>query len=294
MPKAKTEDQSQALANMPTPGTTALDALPDDIKADLLREQMESMDSIQRLPRMKILPAGVGYFEFEDTPGDTIKEFLAVIVGHHKRNVLWDKKFGGHEHVPEDESGPACSSPDGIHGIPRAGFKHEGLPEGMKVADGFTMVACGTCPYNRWGTGNKLITSNSPKGKAVTNQRSIYLLTEGRMLPTELILPPTSLPPFDQYMVSMANRGTPLPAVLTKLTQEIVVTKNGTRYAKCKFSMERLLNVEEFANVQEKRQQFRNAMTTTAQQQVQAEMAKAESTIALVEDDEEGDEDTPF
>lgn len=284
-------EPGSAVTTTPPAGTLALDALPDDIRADLIRESVESIGSVNQLPRMKILPAGAGYFEWEDTPGETIREFEAVILGHHKRNVLWDRPFGTTEQVAEADQGPACSSPDGVHGIPRRGFRHAGLPAEAPVADGFTTVVCATCPYNQWGSGNMLIARNNPRGKAVTNQRSLYLLTDGRQFPTELVLPPTSLPPFDEYLISMVNRGFPLPAVLTKLTQE-VASRGGVRWGVVKFSMVRSLTMEEFSNVQAKRQQFNTAMTTTAQQQVQAEMARA-ATNDAVSDAEEVDEDAP-
>lgn len=283
-----TPEPGTAVQAASVPGALALDALPDDIRADLIRESVESIGAVNQLPRMKILPAGAGYFEWEDTPGETIREFEAVILGHHKRNVLWDRPFGGTEQVAEADQGPACSSPDGVYGIPRRGFRHAGL-DGA-TADGFTTVACATCPYNQWGSGNVLIARNNPRGKAVTNQRSLYLMTDGRQFPTELVLPPTSLPPFDEYLISMVNRGYPLPAVLTKLTQE-VASRGGVRWGVVKFSMVRSLTMEEFTNVQAKRAQFNSAMTTTAQQQVQAEMARAAANDPVP--DETVDEDEP-
>jgi hypothetical protein len=233
-----------------TPGTAL--ALPEDVKADLLRAQMSAIGTTLELPRVKIMAAGVGMYEFTDGTNETVREFSGVILGSHARNVLWDKKFGS-ARSDDDEKFPACSSRDGITGIPRAGFEHAAL---SGPAEGTETIDCATCPYNQWGTGNLLIADKNPKGKATTNQRSVYILTADRRLPVELVLPPTSITAFDEYMGRLLNRSTPVQAVVTKFTQK-VTEKGSLKWANAIFTTERPLTQEEFNDVLETMTRFR-------------------------------------
>ena len=161
----------------PTPPVAAF-TLPEDIREHLLRTQQEQIDTTQQLPRVKLMAAGVGLFDFgEDTP--RLEEFPGVILGSHPRNVLWDRPVGANG--PGGEmTGPACSSPDGITGYPRAGFSHPNLTRPAQPGD---TVPCATCQYNQFGSGAALVPTRKAAGKAVTNQRSVYLLLADRVLP---------------------------------------------------------------------------------------------------------------
>jgi hypothetical protein len=238
-----------------TSPSTAL-AIPDDIRADLLRAQQDSIETPQALPRVKIMAAGAGLFEFEDT-SDTTRTFKGVVLANHPRNVCWDKKFG-EQAATAEESLPACSSNDGRTGLPREGFAHAGLPSGV-VGNGVRTVACRTCPYNQWNSGNMLISDKNPRGKACTNQRSVFVLVEDREAPVELVLPPTNISGFDEYLTTLLNRGIPVQAVVTDFRQE-VVRMNGFLVGKALFSMDKNLTQDEFNIVLGKRLQYQTAM----------------------------------
>lgn len=241
--------------------STALEAMPDDVRADLLRAQTAQITTFQRLPRIKIVGAGAGLFEFTDT-NDTTREIMGVILNSHPRNVLWDRDPDDQSPIPDDQKGPACNSNDGRFGTPRAGFLHVEL--GGRAATGTERIDCSSCRYNQWNS-IALIKpeARNTKGKAVTNQRSLYILVDDRETPMELILSPSSLKAYDAYLTALANRSIPIQAVLTKFTLE-VKGQGPQRYSVCKFNDGGLLDGETFALVMRKRQQYQAAITPPA------------------------------
>lgn len=232
--------------------------MPDDVRNELLQAQKESITTAQRLPQIVVMSSGVGLFQMDDT-SETMSRFLGVVLNAHPRNVLWDKKFND-ETRTEDQRLPACSSPDGKFGIPRRGFFHEALG---RSAAGDESIDCSTCPYNKWGTGAKLITDKNPKGKAVTNQKSIFILTDFRQSPIELVLPPTSLPASDEYVTALLNRNQPVQAVVTEFSQ--VVKQKGTmKWGIVQFKNQRSLNAEEFQHAMQIRREYWDRITPLA------------------------------
>jgi hypothetical protein len=258
--------------------TPNLPAIPDDLRKELLSEQADQIGPHLDLPRLKIMPAAAGLFEFSDTQ-DTLREFSGVVLNSHGRNVLWPHPYG-HVLAPDEPSGPACVSGDGTTGSPREGYTHAGLGG---TADGTEQMACGVCPYNQWGSAS--IIGKSGAGKACTNQRSVYIMVEGRGLPYEMVLPPTSLNEFDAYLTMLTNQGVPAQAVLTEFSQEKV--ERGTiAWSVAKFTMGDVLSDEAFALVRERRAKFLDAISP------RAPIAEAD-WYGEGEDDEEG-ENTPF
>lgn len=234
---------------------SALANLPDDVRADLLRAQAEQISTVQQLPRVKIMNGGAGLFEFSDT-NDTVREFEGVILNSHSRNILWDKEFGT-QSENEEENAPACVSADGRHGTPRPGFAHAAL--GGRAATGMERIDCTTCPYNQWDSKRLLFPGSTKKGKASTNQRAVYILMADREAPVELILPPTSLATYDEYLSTLVNRGIPVQTVVTTFKLERI-EKNGFRWSAAKFELAEQLSGEAFNVVLEKRARYRNAI----------------------------------
>lgn len=270
-----------------TPGTSL--ALPQDVRDDLLRAQMAQITTAQRLPQIKIMPAAAGLYEFTDS-GDTTRDFEGVILGSHARNVLWEVPFGTERPRNPDGTqpeGPACSSPDGKIGVPRPGFRHAAL--GGDVATGGERIECASCPYNQFGS--KHLVGGSGKGKAVTNQRSIYTMTGDRATPMELVIANTSIPAFDEYLLSLLNRGIPVQAVVTRFRQEIK-TKQGSniRWAVATFENVRPLDQTEFDHVLAKRGEFMQYINPAAAPVATTDdvsTTDAEGEVAANEDNEE-------
>lgn len=110
----------------------------------------------------------------------TVKEFEGIIV--HTRT---DRVYFEGEYDPQSTAEPLCSSRGGEYGT--------GEPGG----------ACVNCPLNKYGTGGR-----TGKGKACKEQRLVFLMRPGSVLPTVLRVPPTSLKTVKKYMLqSIAARG---------------------------------------------------------------------------------------
>lgn len=271
--------KAEAEAQADREAITAL-TIPDDIRADLLREQGESVQTQQKLPRIQIMAAGAGFYEIENG-GDPVRSFVGVILNNHPRNVLWDKKYADTEGLKDDEGQPACNSADGDWGVPRDGFRHPDLPDG-KVGNGVLMVGCSKCTFNQFGSGDLLIADKNPKGKACTNQRAVYVMMEDFETPLELRLPPTSLAAFDEYLTKLLNKGIPVQSVVTRFSQ--VQKPRGTgKYSVATFEVERVLTPDEFQNVLTKRARYNKQMTPQV-------IAEAVITEAL----EDSEEEVPF
>lgn len=283
------EPGTNVTASVPS-GALSIDMMPEDVRRDLLRQQAQEIDPASvALPMLSMLPAGVALFEFDDAPGETFGSINAIVLGHHRRNVLWDKRFG-EQSRDDTENKPACSSADGNTGIPREGFVHAALGA---PADGFTTVRCTGCRYNQFGSGADLVSSSRAAGKACNNQRSLYLMIEGRGLPTHLRLPPMSLRPFDEYLLRLVNHGIPLQAVLTKIALSRTANKSGQPYSKVSFTQDRLLTTEEFSVTMAKMAEFKRAMNPTARD-VSAEETQVATAATPVAVQNDGYDDVPF
>lgn len=258
--------------------------LPANIRADLLKAQMQSISDTLELPRVKIMAAGVGRYEFTDT-NETTEAFEGVILGSHPRNVLWQKKYGAPSKDESDQF-PACSSRDGITATPQEGFRHIML--GGDAATGTERIQCGTCTYNKLGTGTMLIADRNPRGKACSNQKSVYIMLANRQLPVELMLPAMSIIPFDKYLAQLLDRSTPVQAVLTQFTQKIVGGGAKPKYGNPVFTVARHLTQDEFDVVLEQMNRFRGAIDPGARPE------RPDAPIVVEPTPENDSDDLPF
>jgi hypothetical protein len=255
-----------------------------------LRSQASEIGTPQRLPQIKIMPAAAGLFEFTDD-SSTTREFSGVILGSHARNVLWDGAYGAER--AEGDRGPACASRDGKIGVPRTGFMHAALGQGTLhvPATGNEQIECATCPYNAFGSKRMISETGSPKGKAVTNQRSVYIMIEGRRSPMELLVVNTSIPPFDEYLNSLLQRDIPVQSVVTIFRQE---RKNRVgasgQYAVATFENGGTLTAEQFNNILALRNEYMRFIRPTnvvATAEVTEDLDDSRNETLVDADDEE-------
>lgn len=189
---------------------------------ELMAEEMDgltfSFDSIK-------IPSGGG-ISFEvpsDDPEspDSEKSIDGVIVFHHAVNGYWDKKFDG-----ENES-PKCASTDGHTGIEF---------ETGEVKN------CKECPLNKFGS------AEDGKGKACKNMRRIYILREGDMFPLLLVLPPTSIRNFSDYIAKrIVSKGLRSYGVVTRVTLKKAKSNAGITYSQALFTNVQKLSQDEMA-----------------------------------------------
>lgn len=146
-----------------------------DISTEFTPEDMaEDVDGIRiSFPRAKISGGGSTMFELpteDPAKPKYVESIRGVILYHHAANGYW---VGD---VTDEDNAPLCTSMDGKQGY--------GEPGGL----------CVSCALNRFGSGE------DGKAKACKNQRYLYLLQDGEMIPLELHLPPTSLKAFSRFV----------------------------------------------------------------------------------------------
>lgn len=172
-----------------------------------------------------------------DSP-DSLKEIVGVIVDHHAASTLWltSETGGGGK--------PHAYSADGVNQVvtqeARELCEKKGWPQPS------TLLA--TCPYNAWpndgGFDPSLIKPHAG-GKANQNQRRLYVLPSGEMLPFVVTVTPAGLWKFDDYMLKRITlKGKKLSHVLTRITLE-KVTKGGNTYSTPVFSLAGELSPED-------------------------------------------------
>jgi len=187
--------------------------------------------SVFDLERIKIPSGGGPAYTVIDPSGeeDSIKELTGTIVWIEARKSYWA------DNTP-DGSPPDCRSDDCKVGFGSWDTEH---PD-KKVAR-----ACETCQFNQFGTAVN-DKGELTAGKACKDMRLVFFMREGveSMLPSLVILPPTSIKPMQKYLVSLASKGIAITAALTRLT----IAKGpsgGVDYSVCRPLMERRLTPEE-------------------------------------------------
>ncbi len=248
------------MSNTPAPAGNALVPfeMDDELRRELLTAQAQSISTAQSLTQLKMLAAGACQFELSDEPGKTFPTIRGVILNSHLSNVLWDRKFEDEVPAGDDLAKlPACSSTDGIVGVPREGFAHANLGGRMNTADGELLtVNCATCVYNQWNSGDLLIPDKKKKGKAVTNNKRIFIMLENRITPVELIVSPMSLKPVDDYVTGLLNKGIPVQGVVTEFAQ-VRQGAGRVQYGVLTLQAVGMLNKEQFAEVIARKNQFK-------------------------------------
>lgn len=177
-------------------------------------------------PRIKIPGGGSTQFEIpSDNPEkpDYLPAIEGIIIFNHNTNAYWE---AGSEY--DMNTSPACCSQDGKTGY--------GTPGG----------ACAACQYNQYASD-----PNGGKGKACKNMRSLYILQSGKPMPINLLLPPTSLKAFNnfmQYAFIMRDRSTWGSLVRIELRKE---TNGSNNYAVAVFSLVGDFTGEKLAEIKE-------------------------------------------
>ena len=171
-----------------------------------IRENLEGVDI--EFPVIKILHSAQF---FEMPTGDTEKTFRGIILFHHNCNAWWAESF--------DASGggtaPDCSSLDGI----APNMNSEAVQSDF----------CDTCPQNAWGTEMK--DGKPGKGKACKNMKRLYVLCEGDLLPSCLIVSPANKKTIDRYITLVSMKGILLRNIVTEFKLKEESSADGIKFS---------------------------------------------------------------
>lgn len=176
----------------------------------------EEMDGLGAIPFDTIkIPSGGGLAfelpgETDDTP-TTAPAITGIIVDHHPINAHWETEYDGSNNPPD------CASFDGKVGLDTGSGE---------------LRQCASCPFNQFGSDPK-----GGNGKACKNMHRIYILLSGQPIPMLLILPPTSLAAWRNYIgKKIVVRGKRPWMVMTKITLKREKNANGIAYSQAVFT----------------------------------------------------------
>lgn len=167
----------------------------------------ETLD-IGNLDQIKVPAGGSKMWSIPTIDGDLDKhEFTGVLIHTKLSRVYWEEKFSG------GGSPPDCFSTDMITGV--------GNPGGV----------CSKCPQNEFGS------ADNGRGKACSEKRMLFFLTEDNMLPVVVVVPASSLEAAKNYLIALTTKHrVKKHEIITKLTLEVDQNKDGIKYSKIKFT----------------------------------------------------------
>lgn len=193
------------------------DLTPSEM-AEWLGPQAE-MDGVEYVPDVITIAHQNQVFQMPD--GDMAKSFKGQIIDIVNVNAWWLETF--------DDSGggtpPQCFSPDGIQPSPSSEDKQSQF--------------CRSCSQNQFG-------SDGGRGKACKNMKRVHVFLEvedGKyeVLPTRLVVPPTSMQAINQYASRLAKKVLAPFFVVTKFSLKEAKNKSGIKYSSLDLEMDKLL-----------------------------------------------------
>lgn len=265
---AKAQEKDTALAVLEQ-NHFEMAPLTDDIK-EIIAEEMDGLGAVP-FDTIKIPSGGGLAFELPGENDDTPiaqSELVGIIVDHHPINAYWETDYDGSNNQPD------CSSFDGKLGI---------------VSGTGECNNCLQCELNKFGSDSK-----GGKGKACKNMHRIYILMDGQPLPMLLVLPPTSLAAWRNYLgKKIVARGKRPWMVLTKVTLRKEKNANGIAYSEAVFTKVADLSPAEVAQIKPVAESFRALTRSMAMQSADTFVTGAAEPEAVFTEVDDA-EDVPF
>jgi len=207
---------------------------PDPELAEMLGDALEEVElSPKRLPRVKV-PSGGGvlWTIVADGKPAAVDELRGALAFFRKQRAFW---------ADPDPKGnaPDCASVDGK--VPVAGGMYA---PGGEMAGQNPSGHCKTCPMAQAGSDLK-----GGRGAACKDQRILFLAEEGKLLPTVVTVPPSSVKSFEDFIISLVNAKPVLPwwGAGVRLTLEEASNAAGNKFARIVFSATGRFSPEETA-----------------------------------------------
>lgn len=191
---------------------------PDEEMAELLAESLDGTDlEVRDFPSIRVPSGGDTAFKvIRDGEEQYVKTLTGVLVHHKAQRVYWV------DPEPSNKA-PDCSSSDGKRPVADGLF---GV-NGERAAENPTGL-CANCPMAQAGS------DPNPKnrGAACKDQKLLFLVQPGEMLPSVVVAPPSSLREVKQFMISLVNSRTPWWSVEVELSLEKATNAAGISFAK--------------------------------------------------------------
>ncbi len=224
--------------DLTVPGPAAI--VPYSVDAVRLQEILEEtltpgeQLTPQLLPTIKIPAAGGRNWELPD--GSAVPALSGVVLYRQTPRAYWLNAFG----EGGGNNAPDCWSADGVAGNGYYDGQHFDAEDGNVLNPG---GKCFTCPQSVWGSSGK---GNSQACRQLTR---LFLMFEDSVLPTVLVLPPSSYQVCQQYAVAAVNRGG-LTRVVTTVGLEKDKNPDGIEYSRATFHVAASLDAAAQARIQ--------------------------------------------
>lgn len=196
----------------------------------ILRDNLQGADLNKwDLEQVKVPTGGIQFWSVpsaETGEIEAVKTFDGVILGFKDTKTYWEKPFGSDAGAPPD-----CTSEDCVIG--------KGTPGG----------SCASCPFNEFGSKTATAENPNPKGKACRDQRLLFVLREGAMMPTLVSLPPSAIGLAKKYFLGLASRSCRYSDVITRFSLSPDKSSTGIGYSLAQLSMVERLAPENAASV---------------------------------------------
>lgn len=124
--------------------------------------------------------------------GESVDTIEGVLIHIRYPRALFEKPY-----KPGVADPPQCASEDSITGV--------GIPGGLCNGDAEKGIP--KCEYNEWGTRKIFDPTSDSNAKACGEQRMLYVLRSGSVLPLTIQVSPGSLKPYTQFSLSMIDHG---------------------------------------------------------------------------------------
>lgn len=194
--------------------------------------------SINDLQRVKLPTGGSTMWQVPSLTGkaENIEELEGVILYWHRHRAYWEKGMdqGG-------KSSPDCASRDGLVGRVNPESEAEDRGQGGE---------CERCPLSKFGS------AADGRRQACKDQRRVFLLRPGRMLPTVVNLAPTSAAAMKAFMTSLTAENIPYYRCLVGITLESEVSAGNVDYAKARFGVKDVMDEATFEQFRPFREQM--------------------------------------
>lgn len=173
------------------------------------------------LPRVTVPAGGGRLFAVASIDGDATAKILSGVIIHRAdQRAYWSRPMGAGDAAPD------CVAHDGQRGV--------GTPGGI----------CAECPLAAWGSAGP-----DRPGQACRASAIIYLVGADAILPTALVVPPSSLAVLRRYTIALTAQAVMLGAVVTECSLIEAQSDQGIRYAQLAFRAARRLAPPEIAIV---------------------------------------------
>lgn len=223
-PAGTPEDETTAIVTRPN--VSAALALIDDPEIPMILAENFGGGEIdpRQLPTIKIPSGGQPFWTIPTMEGPKPAEsFEGVVIYWANMRGYWESNYNENPNSP-----PVCTSRDGLTGI--------GAPGG----------SCAACRFNQFNTKvDRDQPSGFGAGKACREQRVMFVLRDGQIIPTFVPLATMSIKPAAEYFALLSTNAVPYYRVMTQFSLVEATSGGGQKYSKAKLTMARRLTAEE-------------------------------------------------